>query len=235
MPVLVEDGNWGAWGGLERIDIDIDDPQDIATTHQFDGSWWEYVVTTEVHPVNEDLLEYHIHYNREDHQHLIDEFGEDAFTWGTHVLLFEAGEDFGESIWNGQAGPGWRRESIIGGRRRITTTTLQRSQAKFREMLLARDGCCAVTHEDCQEVLDAAHIVPVANGGQEVLPNGILLRADLHRLYDACNFDICPETGFILVHQAYQSFDFENAQIPHGVLLRIREALHLRGGLGLAP
>lgn len=228
MAVLVEDGDWGEWGGLERIDIDIDNldnPQEIATTHQFDERWWEYVVTSEINQINEKLWECHIHYSPQDNQHIIDECGEDAITWGTHILRLEKGEISGESIWNGRAGPGWRQETIIGKRRRIATTKLQRAQARFRKMLLVQDSCCAVTGENCQEVLDAAHIVPVSNGGQEILFNGILLRADLHRLYDAWKFDICPDTGSIIVHQAYHSFDFGNTEIPRTVLCRTREAL----------
>ena len=149
--------------------------------------------------------------------------------WGTHVLILKAGEDSGTSIWRGDEGPGWRREKLIGDRRRITTTKVQRSQAEFRKMLLGTDGRrCAVTGETCEEVLEAAHIVGVANGGQEVLPNGILLRADLHRLYDAGKFDICPETGSVLAHQVYESFDLESTRIPDEILGRIRDALNAR-------
>jgi len=48
----------------------------------------------------------------------------------------------------------------------------------------AYDGACAVTHEHSGPVLEAAHIMPYARGGEHRVDNGILLRRDLHRLYD---------------------------------------------------
>ena len=46
------------------------------------------------------------------------------------------------------------------------------------------DGKCAITQIAIPEVLQAAHIVAVKDGGYEVVNNGILLRSDLHLLFD---------------------------------------------------
>jgi len=43
---------------------------------------------------------------------------------------------------------------------------------------------CAVTQEHSLPVLEAAHIRPFAQEGSHSVSNGLLLRADLHRLYD---------------------------------------------------
>jgi putative restriction endonuclease len=48
----------------------------------------------------------------------------------------------------------------------------------------AYGGACAVTHEHSAPVLEAAHIMPYARGGEHRVDNGLLLRRDLHRLYD---------------------------------------------------
>jgi putative restriction endonuclease len=48
----------------------------------------------------------------------------------------------------------------------------------------AYDGACAVTHEHSSPVLEAAHIMPYGRGGEHRVDNGLLLRRDLHRLYD---------------------------------------------------
>lgn len=48
----------------------------------------------------------------------------------------------------------------------------------------AYEGACAVTHEHSTPVLEAAHIMPYSRGGQHRVDNGILLRRDLHSLYD---------------------------------------------------
>jgi len=45
-------------------------------------------------------------------------------------------------------------------------------------------GACAVTHEHSGPVLEAAHILPYGRGGEHRVDNGLLLRRDLHRLFD---------------------------------------------------
>jgi putative restriction endonuclease len=48
----------------------------------------------------------------------------------------------------------------------------------------AYNGACAVTREHSDPVLEAAHILPYRQGGEHRVDNGLLLRRDLHRLYD---------------------------------------------------
>lgn len=48
----------------------------------------------------------------------------------------------------------------------------------------AYNGACAVTHEHSGPVLEAAHIKPFSLGGDHLVSNGLLLRRDLHRLFD---------------------------------------------------
>lgn len=52
---------------------------------------------------------------------------------------------------------------------------------------------CAVTHEHSLPVLEAAHIVPYAQGGAHEVNNGLLLRSDLHRLFDLGYVTVTPE------------------------------------------
>ena len=226
----------GPWGGIERIRVDTSDPREFENINQFwkNYGWITYNVHVQIERINDETTDIHIEYRRNDNQHLFDEhnISEDDIIWGTHTLTVNVGESSGHSVWNDDEGPGWRKEEIIGDRRRITTTKLQRDQARFREMLLGSDSRCAVTRELCPVVLEAAHIVPVKNGGQEVLSNGILLRADLHRLFDADppRFEICSETGTILVDEnfRYGSLDLHGAQIETVLLERISNALDAR-------
>jgi putative restriction endonuclease len=41
-----------------------------------------------------------------------------------------------------------------------------------------------MTDERTLPVLEAAHIKPYSEGGRHELPNGLLLRSDLHKLFD---------------------------------------------------
>jgi hypothetical protein len=59
-------------------------------------------------------------------------------------------------------------------------------QARFRRDVLAACGSqCAITGERLPDVLEAAHLIPVESNGTDAVGNGICLRADIHRLFDA--------------------------------------------------
>jgi len=72
----------------------------------------------------------------------------------------------------------------------------RRGQAAFRNYLLDRDGGCAVTGETSEHVVEAAHIISAAERGRATASNGILLRADLHLLFDAHKLLISPAGGW---------------------------------------
>jgi len=52
---------------------------------------------------------------------------------------------------------------------------------------------CAVTTEHSLPVLEAAHIRPYANEGPHDVANGLLLRTDIHRLFDAGYVTVSPD------------------------------------------
>ncbi len=65
-------------------------------------------------------------------------------------------------------------------------TKVRLGQGAFRVQLTdAYFRKCSVTGEKTLPVLEAAHIKPFADSGPNHISNGILLRADLHKLYDA--------------------------------------------------
>lgn len=61
---------------------------------------------------------------------------------------------------------------------------LREGQARFRESLLRVYPRCAVTGTDVTTVLEAAHIWPYSGTNSNVVTNGIILRRDIHRLFD---------------------------------------------------
>lgn len=69
--------------------------------------------------------------------------------------------------------------------RRLGTIWVRRGQSRFRANLIgAYSGKCAVTGSRIEELLEAAHIIPHAEGADYRVSNGLLLRADIHTLYD---------------------------------------------------
>lgn len=71
-------------------------------------------------------------------------------------------------------------------RRRVRAEIVRRQgQQSFRNQLLAIYGRqCAITGESAECVLEAAHIWPYRGPKSNIPTNGILLRSDLHTLFD---------------------------------------------------
>ena len=69
---------------------------------------------------------------------------------------------------------------------------------------------CAVTRERTLPALDAAHIRPFSDGGEHEASNGVLLRRDIHSLFDAGYVTITPNLNFEVSHR--DSEDFENGR-----------------------
>ena len=75
----------------------------------------------------------------------------------------------------------------------LTFHGIMSEQNKFN-ILKRFKGKCLITGLDVTEMLDAAHIIPVASGGTEHPQNGLLLSASVHRALDAGLWAINPST-----------------------------------------
>jgi putative restriction endonuclease len=70
-------------------------------------------------------------------------------------------------------------------------------QGAFRIAVVdAYQRSCAVTGEHSLPVLEAAHIRPYGTGGEHAVSNGLLLRSDVHRLYDQGYVTVSPDHKF---------------------------------------
>jgi putative restriction endonuclease len=66
---------------------------------------------------------------------------------------------------------------------------------------------CAVTGERTLPALDAAHIRPFAEGGTHEVPNGLLLRRDIHSLFDRGYVTISPDHRFLVSRRIKDEFE----------------------------
>lgn len=66
---------------------------------------------------------------------------------------------------------------------------------------------CAVTKEKALPVLQAAHIKPIAEGGQHQINNGLLLRSDVHTLFDRGYVTVGPDFQFRVSRRLKADFD----------------------------
>lgn len=69
--------------------------------------------------------------------------------------------------------------------RTLAAIVRRQGQGRFRELLLAAyGGRCAVTGSDASDALEAAHILGYRGSHTNDVRNGLLLRADIHTLFD---------------------------------------------------
>ena len=82
-------------------------------------------------------------------------------------------------------------------------------QGTFRVAVTdAYNRACAVTGEHSLPVLDAAHIRPYSEEGPHETSNGLLLRADLHRLFDQGYLTVTAERRIVVSSRL--RIDYEN-------------------------
>lgn len=65
---------------------------------------------------------------------------------------------------------------------------------------------CAISGSRIFPSLQAAHIRPYAQGGQHAVPNGLLLRSDLHTLYDAGYVGVDPSYRLRVSPRLHEDF-----------------------------
>src|SRR5207247_367969 len=88
-------------------------------------------------------------------------------------------------------------------------------QGAFRVAVTDAYGrACAVTGEHSLPVLEAAHIKPYSQSGPHDVSNGLLLRVDLHRLFDQGYVTITPEYRLRVSDRLRADFENGRAYYP---------------------
>jgi len=78
----------------------------------------------------------------------------------------------------------------------------------------AYSGACAVTGEHSAPALEAGHIVPYRDGGPHRIDNGILLRSDVHRLFDRGYVTVTPDFEFRVGDSLREEFSNGRSYYP---------------------
>lgn len=91
----------------------------------------------------------------------------------------------------------WHLEGPAFGDPRLAPTRL--GQRAFQGVVRgAYSYRCAVTGDKIRPVLQAAHIRPLTRGGEHRLDNGLLLRSDVHTLFDAGYLGLAPDHRLVV-------------------------------------
>ncbi|CAE6801884.1 HNH endonuclease [Paraburkholderia domus] len=100
--------------------------------------------------------------------------------------------------------------SVEDARKKTLAAIVRRQgQPEFRRKLLDAYGrCCAISGCDVLEVLEAAHIVPYQGPQTNHVSNGLLLRTDLHTLFDLGLLAIEPKAKVVVIAAALRSTEY---------------------------
>ena len=207
--------------------------------HRFwplDGTWVAYTVNTAAIVAPPPEVRLVVTYDRTKNKALAEKWPDDIY-WGTNTIVLEQGKRQGHCKWLGDDGEEfevhWEAFEINdapSGRPHYTYRGSKR-EASFRDLILACDDRrCVLTGETTLEALDAAHLIPAANGQNDEPWNGITLRADLHRLFDAGLFTFASDGRVARVapqlSEAYRKL-LRNRCLPRSTLGRVKATLTL--------
>lgn len=168
---VIEPGDWmwAYFGGSERR---IHAVGEVATPVGYRGDWQRHTVDIRWNPaLTRELQDRPIRY--EDFRQRVQ--GAAGRANGSTTAALER--------WLSGSGRRGTQRAAAG---RVPREVLQRlGQGPFRAEALRLYGeRCAVSGTSGASVLQAAHIVPVADGGSHAPENTLLLRADIHNLFD---------------------------------------------------
>jgi len=114
-----------------------------------------------------------------------------------HTIAANGGSESADEI------GAYEPESNAEGRQQtLRAITQRKGQGKFRLSLLeAYDGACAITSSHTLEAVEAAHIFPYVGDTTNHVTNGILLRSDIHTLFDLGLLKIGDDYSVIVSNQ----------------------------------
>jgi len=225
-------------------------PQKITTKERWDEEVGtpvvSYVANVEAFSRSDKHKTLRLRYDKEEQtdERVVDPKNE--VRWGVSVIKWDtfgltASADWIDvEQWSGPA----RKVTVHGVRQPVTSlrksvsviVKMRPQQRALRDALLLRDQSCVLTAEKEASALEAAHIVPVKAGGHEVVENAILLRADLHRLFDAGLFWFKLSGGEAVVRHSKGLSDgyakvLTGARLPESTFDRVKLALRNRATL----
>ncbi|WBB94894.1 HNH endonuclease [Solwaraspora sp. WMMA2080] len=99
----------------------------------------------------------------------------------------------------------WHRPGPVFGDPRLRPQRL--GQQSFKAVVLdTYSRRCAITDSKLRPALQAAHIRPVAAGGEHRIDNGMLLRADVHILFDQGYLGVDPKYRLLVSRRLRDDF-----------------------------
>lgn len=136
-------------------------------------------------------------------------------SWSPNIVSFktyDTGNSEGLALWEAVSKrltrsevPTWTEGNRFGEPQLVEPRL---GQGAFRVLVTDIYGRrCAVTQERTLPALEAAHIRPYSDGGEHEAQNGLLLRRDIHSLFDTGYVTVTPELHFEVSWRIREEFD----------------------------
>jgi putative restriction endonuclease len=112
-------------------------------------------------------------------------------------------------MWQPPSRGDWLADKPIGGGYGAPTIVRPRlGQRSFRVVVLDSYGRrCAITNEKTLPALEAAHIRDYRDVPEHAISNGLLFRADIHKLFDAGYVTVTPDHRFHVSRRIKEEFE----------------------------
>ena len=227
-------------------EIDVDDLSSLPAIRFVPTMWlkWNggksgtYEVDATCEPTNDGKVRLIVHYVPEKNH---DVPSLDDIVWGRNEIVLTEGERTGPCEWQ----PDEPQDDDLEGysvhweafdlgeshARPLAKYSRSRRDSQFRGVILDCDrGRCVLTNDNTTQALEAAHLIPAEYGENDMPFNGIALRADLHRLFDAGLFTF-GERGEVVFTRKSQGLSpryrrlLQGKTLPEPTLNRVRATL----------
>lgn len=137
-------------------------------------------------------------------------------SWSPNIVSgkrFDTADSDGQYLWDGlkdsltgSAEIGQAADALRYGEPMLVRPRL--GQGTFRIAVTdTYERRCAVSQERTLPILDAAHIRGYADGGSHAVENGLLLRTDIHKLFDLGYVTVAPDGRFEVSRRLKLDFD----------------------------
>jgi len=154
-----------------------------------------------------------------------------ALDWGHLMEKLDAVQPGTSRLLEPLVGPARRGPHIAGGHARVMVR-IRIGQGPFRRQLLAEQGeNCAFTGPTPGDALEAAHLYSYAQEARHETSGGLLLRRDLHRLFDLGAIAVRPGTQTLDVRESLRGYplygSLHGAPLPRAAQDRLTDARRL--------
>ena len=191
------------------------------------GTAVEYTVRTECKERQNGEVHLVVEYRRTDNRQLDETYD---INWGTNTIILRRGTRTGRCQWHRLGGTvrndiRWKSFDLAAANQRPLASYLRsRRHAQFRNIILDCDRHrCVLTRDDTTPALEAAHLIPAKDGENDKPANGITLRADLHRLFDAGLF-MLDEAGRVVLGDRESDLSDDYCQLLRNARLPQKDA-----------